>query len=197
MTSTPSQDPLVALWHTAPEPDTSHLLQDLQRLTRLHRRLNRSVVAILYGIALLLLFEEATRRIGSHGILSAIWLAGVLIGTSWQRRARCNRVDVLNSDTVSLLRAMIARAKSDLLVARSLYAGVPLSAGLSSLVLKFAGVGASPAAKAIHPGIQRIQTGAGVAALIIMIVTGIVLARSRSRQVRELQEKLTSFEIDL
>jgi len=197
MTSTPPHDPLVALWHTAPEPDTHQLLQDLERFKRLHQRLNRSLLAILGGIAILLLFEEATGRIASHGILSAIWIGGVVIGAWWHRRARCNRIDALTLDTVNLLKAMIARAKNDLFVARCLYAGVPLGAGVSFSVLKFTGVDASPAAKDIKPGLEMIQTGAGVAALIIMIVIGVVLARSRSLQVRALNEKLISFETDL
>jgi hypothetical protein len=124
-------------------------------------------------------------------------IGGVVIGAWWQRRAQCNRLDSLTLDTVSLLKAMIARARHDLFLARCLYAGVPLGAGVSFSVLKFAGMGLSPAAKAIIPGLEMIQTGAGVAALIIMIVIGIVLARSRSLQVRDLSEELKSFESDL
>jgi hypothetical protein len=197
MTSTPPHDPLITLWHTAPEPDNHSLLQDLGRLNRLHQRFNRSVLAILCGIAILLLFEEITGRLASHGVVSAIWISGVVIGAFWHGRARCNRLDALTLDTVRLLKAMIATAKSDLFVARCLYAGVPLSAGISFSVLKLAGVGASPIVKAINPGLEMIQTGAGVAGLIIMTVVGIVLAHSRSLQVRNLSEKLRLFETDL
>ena len=91
MTPLPPDDPLVALWQTAPKPDTHHLLQDLQSLNRLHQRLNRSVLGIVCGIAILLIFEEATGRIASHGVLSAIWIIGLAIGVLWHRRARCNR----------------------------------------------------------------------------------------------------------
>ena len=83
----PPGDPLVTLWHTAPKPDTQHLLQDLQRLTRLHRRLNRTVATIMCGISLLLIFEEATGRVPTHGMLSVIWILGLVLGVLWRRSA--------------------------------------------------------------------------------------------------------------
>jgi hypothetical protein len=190
MTSLPPHDPLVSLWQTAPRPDTQHLMQDLQRFNRLHERLNRTVFAILCGISLLLIFEEATGRVATHGALSVLWILGLVLGLVWQRRARCNRTDALTLDTVSLLKFMIARAKSDLLVARCLYAGVLIGAAVSFLVLKLAGIGASPSAIAGHAHLHLIQTGAGVAALIAMMVTGAILARSRHLQVQQLSEKL-------
>jgi hypothetical protein len=196
MTSIPP-DPLVSLWQTAPQADTQHLLQDLQRLNRLHRSHNRSIVAIVCGIAVLLLFEEATGRIASHGILSAIWIVGGIAGAVWQKRARCTRLDALTMDTVSLLKEMIARAKSDLFVARCLYAGVPFGAAFGYAVSQLAGIGASPSASAVHPRLNMIQTGAGIAALVIMMIAGVILARARSLQVRDLTEKLKSMETDL
>src|SRR6202041_3278136 len=108
MTSTPPHDPLVALWHTTQQPDTDRLLQGLQRFNRLHQRINRSVMAILWVIAVLLLFEETTGRVATHGFLSAIWIGGVAMGSIRHRRARCNRLDALTLDTVSLLKALIA-----------------------------------------------------------------------------------------
>ena len=198
MTSASPRDPFITLWHTAPEPDTHHLLQDLQRLNRLHQRFNRSLLAILCGFAILLVFEEATGRIATHGIVSALWISGVVVGAWRQRCARCTRLDALTADTVGLLKAMLAKAKSDLFVARCLYTGAPLAAGISFAVFKFAGAGsASPIMRVIPPGLEMIQTAAGAAALIIMIVVGIILARSRSLQVRDLDEKLTLFETDL
>jgi hypothetical protein len=197
MTSLPPHDPLVALWQTAPKPDTQNLLQDLQRLNRLHQRHNRSIWAIVCGIAILLLFEEATGRLASHGILSAIWILGLGIGLLLQRRGRCNRVDALTLDTVSLLRFMIARAKKDLFVARCLYAGVPCGAVVGFITAKLAGIGASPSAQAAGPRLNMIQTGAGIAAIIAMMVTGVILARSRHLQVQELTEKLRSINADL
>jgi hypothetical protein len=196
MTSVPP-DQLVSLWQTAPKADTQHLLQDLQRLNRLHQSHNRSILVIVCGIAILLLFEEATGRLASHGILSAVWIAGVVAGAVWQKRARCNRLDALTMDTVSLLKAMIARAKSDLFVARCLYAGVPLGAAIGYAVSELAGIGTPASARAARPHLNMIQTDAGVAALVIMMIAGAILARARSLQVRDLSEKLKSIETDL
>jgi hypothetical protein len=193
----PPHDPLVALWQTAPKPDTQHLLHDLQRLNRQHQRLNRSVSAILCGISLLLIFEEATGRVTTHGALSAIWILGIASGVLWRRRARCSRSDAFALDTVSLLKFLIARAKSDMFIARCLYAGVPCGALVGLVVAKVAGIGASPAAIATHPRLHLIQTVAGVAALIVMMAAGAILARSRRHQVQELGEKLRSIEADL
>ena len=148
MTSMPEDDSLVSLWQTAAKTDTQHLMQDLQRLNRLHQRHNQIVLAIMCGIAVLLVFEEATGRLGSHGILSAVWIAVVLAGVVWQRRTRCNRLDALTLDTVRLLKAMIARAKRDLFVARCLYAGVPLGGALGYVVSKLAGIGETEPARA-------------------------------------------------
>jgi hypothetical protein len=197
MTSLPPHDPLAALWQTAPKPDTQHLLQDLQRLNRLHQRLNRTVFAILCGISLLLIFEEATERVTTHGMLSVVWILGLVLGVVWHRRARCSRSDALTLDTVGLLKFMIARAKSDLFIARCLYAGVPCGAVVGSVVAELAGVGAPPSAIAVHAHLHVIQMGAGIAALIAMMVTGVILARSRRHQVQELSEKLRLIKTDL
>jgi len=197
MTNSPPHDPLIALWQTSPKPDTRHLVQDIQRLNRLHQRLNRSVLAILCGIAILLIFEEATGRLGSHGILSVIWIGGLVIGLIQRRRARCNRPVAFTLDTVSLLKSMIARAKRDLFIARCLYAGVPLGAIIGSLVMRLATSGAPPLARAVNPHLQLIQTGAGIAALVIMMLAGVILARSGHLQVEELSKKLRDIEADL
>jgi hypothetical protein len=197
MTSLPPHDPLVALWKTAPKPETHDLLQNLQRFNRLHRRLNRSVFAVVCGVSLLLIFEEATGRVTTHGALSAIWILSMAIGVIWRRRARCNRLDALASDTVSLLKFSIARAKSDMFVARCLYAGVPCGALVGFAIAKITGIAASPAVIAAHPRLHLMQTGAGVAALIVMMATGAVLARSRRLQVQQLGEKLKSIEADV
>jgi hypothetical protein len=196
MTSIP-RDPLASLWQTAPEPDTHHLVQDLQRLNRLHQRHDRSVLAIVCGFAALLLFEESTGRLASHGIVSAIWIVCGVGGTLWQRRARCNRLDALTMDTVTLLKAMIVRARRDLFVARCLYAGVPLGAAVGYAVSKFAGIGAAASTRAVSPRLELIQTGAGIAALAAMMIVGVILARARNLQVRELREKLRSIESEL
>jgi hypothetical protein len=197
MTSLPPRDPLVSLWQTAPKPDTQRLLQDLQSLNRLHQRMNRSVSAILCGVALLLIFEEATGRVTTHGVLSVIWTLGLVAGAIWRRRARCSRADALALDTVSLLKFMIARTKSDLFVARCLYAGVPFGALAGFIVAEITGISGPAAALAAHPRLHLIQTWAGIAALIIMVAAGAVLARSRSIQLQEFREKLRSLEAGL
>jgi hypothetical protein len=197
MTPLSPNDPFVSLWQTAPKPDTHHLLQDLERLNRLHQRLDRTVFAILCGISLLLVFEEATGRVGTHGALSAIWTLGLVLGVVWRRRARCSRLDALTWDTVRLLKFMIARARSDLQIARCLYAGVPCGAAAGFFVAKLAGIGTPSRAAPVHAGLHLVQTGAGIAALIAMMVTGAILARSRRTQVQELSEKLKMIEADL
>jgi hypothetical protein len=197
MTSSSPHDPLVTLWQTAPKPDAQRLVRDLQRSNRLHQRLNRTVVAIMFGISLLLIFEEATGRVETHGALSVIWILGLACGVIWRRRARCNRSDALTLDTLSLLKFMIARAKSDLLVARCLYAGVPLGTVAGFVIAKLAGIGASPSASALHSHLHSIQTGAGLAALLAMMVTGAILARARHLQVQQLSEELRLIEAEL
>jgi len=197
MNPSPSNDPLIALWRTAPNPDTQRLLQDLQRLRQMHRRLMWTVVGILCGVSLLLILAEAIGRIATHGILSAIWIVALAIGAAWQWRARCNAIDALTSDTVSLLKFMLARAKSDLFIARCLYAGVPCGALVGAFVTQLMRTSASPAAMAVRPALHPILTSAGVAVLIIMVVAGFILARSRRFQVKALAEKLRSAEAEL
>jgi hypothetical protein len=192
MSSLPPQDPLIALWQNTAKPDTRRLLQDLQRQRQLHQRLNQTLWAIVCGIDMLIIFEEATGRVTSHGILSVIWTLGLVIGLVCWRRSRRNRSDALTLDTVSLLKSMIAQAKNDLFLARCLYAGVPCGALAGYMIIKLAGIGASPSARGISPYLRTIQVGAGIAALIIMILAGAILARSRRLQVQELSDKLKS-----
>jgi len=113
------------------------------------------------------------------------------------RRSRGNRSDALTLDTVSLLKSMIARAKSDLFLARCLYAGVPCGAVAGYTIMKLAGIGASWSAIGISPQLRAIQAYAGVAALLIMILAGVILARSRRLQVQELSKKLMAIAEDL
>ena len=197
MTSLPVHDPLVALWQTAPKPDPHHLLQDLQRLNRLHQRFKRSVWAIVCGIGMLLIFEETTGRIASHGVLSVIWTVGLAIGVILQKHARSSRCAASTLDTVSLLEFLIARAKRDLFVARCLYAGVPFGAAVGFFVADLAGLSAPPRATAVDPRLHLLQTGAGIAALVIMIAVGLILARSRRLQVQVLSAKLKSIKADV
>jgi len=196
MTSLPPHDPLTTLWQSAPKPDTQYLLQDLQRLNRLHQRLYRIVFAIMCSVALLLIFEEATGRFTTHGTLSVIWTLGLVLGVVWHRRARCSRSDAMALDTVRLLKFMIARAKKDLRIARCLYAGAPCVAVAGFIITKFTGIGTSPETTSASPHLQLVQKSASLAILIAMIVTGLILARARHRQVKDLSEKLRSIEAD-
>jgi hypothetical protein len=197
MNTLSSGDPLVALWQTTPKPDTHHLLRNLRHLNNLHRRLNRAVVAILSSVSLLLIFEETTGRTPTHGWLSVVWILALMFGAAWRRRARCNRQDAITLNTVSLLKVMIRRAKSDLLIARCLYAGVPCGALVGFLVMEFSGIRPSRHALAVPGQLHLIQTGIGIAVLITMIVTGAILSRSRRLQVNELSETLKLIEADL
>jgi hypothetical protein len=114
-----------------------------------------------------------------------------------KKRARCNRLDALTQGTISLLKAMITRAKKDLFVARCLYAGVPLGAAVGYVVSNFIGIGASSQGRAAHLHLEMVQRVADVVVLIVMMVAGVILARSRSVQVKELNEKLRAIESDL
>jgi hypothetical protein len=197
VTTIPPQDPLVSLWHTAPDPDPQQIVQAVQRFNRLHQRQIRAMWAIVLGLSVLFIFEEATGRLSSHGILSVLWIGCLIIGFFRQKRSRSNRLDAWSLDTVRLLKTMIARARRDLFLARCLWAGVPCGAAVGYVLAKLAGIGALPGASAAHPNLERMQTGAGVATLVIMIVTGVILARSRSAQVRELSARLRSIESDV
>ncbi|WP_321477700.1 hypothetical protein [uncultured Paludibaculum sp.] len=190
MTPQPPRDPLIALWQTTPAPDTSHLLRDLERLKQLHQRLNRTIMAILLGFDLLLVFEEATGRLRSHGILSTLWTLGLALGLIYHRRTHCAPVNPLTLDMVSLLKNMIVRAKRDLLLARSLYLGAPIGAIIVYLVTRLAGISTSPLAIGAVPRLHAVQTAAGVAAILAMMVAGILLEHARRTQVQDLSRKL-------
>lgn len=193
----PSQDPLAALWQTAPKSDTSSLLQDLQRVNRHHQRLYRIVFVILCGTGLLLIFDAVTERSMAHGALAVIWILGLVLGVAWYRRARCNRAEAITFDTVRLLRFMIARAQKDLRIARCLYAGAPCGAVAGFIMARLTGFGAAPNATAVSPHVYLILTGAALAALIAMMAIGLVVARERRLQVQELREKLRSIHEDM
>lgn len=197
MTSLPPKDPLAALWQTAPTPDTSSVLKDLQHLNRRHQRLYRFVFAILCGTGLLLIFDAATEPSMTHGALAAIWILGLILGVFLYRRARCNRAEAITFDTVRLLRFMIARAKKDLRIARCLYAGAPCGAAVGFIIARLTGSGTSPNAIPVSPQVHLIRTGAAVAVLITMMVIGLIVARDRRLQVQELREKLRSIQEDM
>lgn len=192
----PSQDPLAALWQTAPKPDPSALLQDLQRVNRHHQQLNRIAFVILCGTAILLVFEAVRESSITLGALSAMWILGLLFGVVWYRRVLCNRAEAVTFDTVRLLRFMIARAKKDLRIARWLYAGVPFGA-VAGFIMARLTFGASPNAIAVSAHEHLMRTGAALAALIAMMAIGLVVAGDRRLQVQKLREKLRLIEEDM
>lgn len=195
--SEPSQtDPFATLWQSAPKPDTGQLLRDLQRLQKAQRRHSRILIVILCGIALFFVFEEATGRSGTHGIISALWMAFVAGAIGYQR-VRCRSVDPLDLDTVSLLKRMIARAERGLFQARCLYLGTPLGAVAGAVLMKVLVPGAAPGRHIVQSSLALMQTAVGLMLLVAMIIAGLVLARARRRQLQELTGKLKSLEESL
>jgi len=190
MTPSHPHDPFVDLWHTAPKPDTQQVLRDLQRHRRMHRRFNWGLALILAMISLLLISKEVSGRLPTLGWLSAIWLLSLAASAVWHWRVHGRRTGVLERDTVSLLKFMIRQARTDLFLAQCLYKGVPLGAAFGFLVMKFLGLRPAPRALTADPLLVLIQTSVAVAVLIAMVVTGVILARSRRTQVQELSEKL-------
>jgi hypothetical protein len=197
MTDLPPSDPIVALWQTAPKSETRQLLQDLQRQDRMHRLFQRVLVTIVGAVSLLLLLEEITGRVATHGWLSASWILCLAAGLIWRYGTRRQPSGDLNLDTVTLLKSSIRQAQKDLFLARCLYAGVPCGAVCGFLVMQFAAQHGSALTLATDPTARMIQTGAGIIALVAMMVTGAVLARSRRIQARELSDQLKSMESDL
>ena len=195
--SEPSQtDPFATLWQSTPKPDTRQLLQDLQRLQKAQRWHRRVLLIILCGIALFLVFEEATGRSGTHGLISALWIAFVAGAIGYQR-VRCRSVDRLDLDTVSLLQHLIARAERGLFQARCLYLGTPLGAVAGAVLMRVLAPEAAPGGHIVQPGLALIQTVVGLITLVAMIIAGVMLARARRRQLLELTGKLKSLEESL
>ncbi|MGC4055274.1 MAG: hypothetical protein QM757_41090 [Paludibaculum sp.] len=120
-----------------------------------------------------------------------------MLGVAHNRRMRRESSNLLTLDMVSSLRRMIAQAKRDLFLARCLYAGAPLGAVISYLVASMAGVSRSPLAAGGSQMLHDLQTAAGVAALLAMMLTGILLERARRTQVENLNRKLKSMTEDL
>lgn len=195
--SEPSQtDPFATLWQSAPKPDTGQLLRDLQRLQKAQRWHSRILAIILCGIALFFIFEEATGRSGTHGLISALWIAFVAGAIGYQR-VRCRSVDPLDLDTASLLKRMIARARRGLFQARCLYLGTPLGAVTGAALTRVLAPGAAPSEHMVQSNLTLMQTIVGLIALVAMIISGLVLARIRRRQLLELTGKLKSLEESL
>ena len=196
MSESSHTDPFAALWQSAPKPDTRQLMQDMQRLKNAQRRQHRILIVILCGIASCLLFEEATGRYGTHGLISALWIAFMAGALRYQHK-RCHSVDTLDLDTVSLLKRMIVQAKRGLFQARCLYLGTPLGAAAGTVLMRVLSPGAAPGGHALQSGLALMQTIVGLAALVLMIIAGLVLARARRHQLLELTGKLKSLEESL
>ncbi|GLQ96149.1 hypothetical protein [Dyella mobilis] len=195
--SEPSQtDPFAALWQSAPQPDTRQLMRDLQRWQSAQRWHQRMLIAIICGIALFLVFEETTRWSGTHGLISVLWIAFVAGALGYQR-LRCRAVDPLDLNTVTLLKRMIARAKRGLFQARCLYLGTPLGAVAGAVLMRVLAPGTAPGGHIAQPSLAMVPPLASLLALAAMIIAGLVLARARRRQLRELTAKLKSLEENL
>ncbi len=196
MTEPQDIDPFARLWQSAPEPDTGQLMHDLRRLQGVHQRHNRVVIGLLCATAVVLALGEAIVRSVPLGIVTGLWIAFVA-GAIWYQRARCRAVDALDLDTVSLLKRMIRRAKKGLTQARRLYAGVPLAAAASAIVTRLFIPGLGAGRPAVAPWLNLTYTIACLVMLAVMIGAGLMLARARQRQLRELSEKLRLFEDSL
>lgn len=182
-------DPFTALWQAAPKPDTQQLLRVIAKQRRLHWRLNATLAAILTSVTVLLVSVEMTARLATHGWLSGAWLGCLAVGLLWRYRAQCRRVDMADKNTVDLLRSMARQAGTDLFLARCLWAGVPIGAMLGALGMRSLSLRPEPVAA---PGLSLVQTVAAMTILGGMILAGLLLARSRKVQLRELNEKLKS-----
>lgn len=195
--SDPSQaDPFATLWQSAPKPDTRQLLQDVQRLQKAQQWHSRILNVILCGIAAFLVFEDASGRSGSRGLISVLWIA-FMAGALGYQRARCRAVDPLDLDTVTLLKRMIARARRGLFQARCLYLGTPLGAVAGTVLMRVLALAPASDEYADQPRLVLMPMIVGLIALVTMIITGLVLARARRRQLLELTEKLKSLEESL
>lgn len=193
MTEPDTNDPFARLWQSAPLPDTGQLMHDLRRLQRVHQWQNRILVGLLGAIALLLVFAEAILRSLPLGIVTVLWIAFVA-GAIWYRRVRCRAADALDLDTVSLLKRMIKRARKGLADARRLYIGVPLAAAAGAGATRFFWPGLGSGKPAVAVWLHVTYTAASLVMLIVMIGAGLILARARRRQLRELTDRLRLFE---
>ena len=185
-------DPFIALWQTAPQPDTQGLVEAVKRADAAHRRLNWTLVALLSAITLIIAFEEATGRLRTHGAVTVLWSIALIAGFMRHRRATRRLSTALSEDTQSLLNLMLSRAKRGLRLARCLYLGTPIGAVIGWFI------GGAIHINAAGTGwLSQLQTALGLAMLSTMMVSGLVLAGLRRRQVDDLSAKLRAFQDDL
>lgn len=185
-------DPFIALWQTAPQPDVQAVLDAVKRADAAHKRLNWTLVALLSTITLIIAFEEATGRLRTHGVVTILWTVGLGAGLLWHCRAGRRLSVALSEDTLSLLNLMIRRAKRGLKLARYLYLGTPVGAVVGWFIANATHISAGSSG-----WLSLVQTAAGIAMLGMMMVSGLVLARLRRRQVDELSARLREFQEDL
>ena len=188
-------DPLVALWQTTPNHDTEPLLRAIHRQQQMHRRMGAVLAAILASVTILLASEEATGRMPSHGWITGVWLIVLLlVGARWYRAKRHQHA-AATMDTVALLRAMTRQAGADLFLARCLWAGVPLGAALGWTAMRWLAPNAPP--ETTFSWFSQARTAAAIALLGAMILSGLVLERSRKSHLRDLTGKLRAIVSDL
>ena len=185
-------DPFIALWQTAPQPDTQDLIDAVKRADAAHRRLNLSLLALMALITLVIAFEEATGRLRTHGAVTILWSVGLIAGLLWHRRAGRRLSAALSEDTMSLLGLMIRRAKRGLALARYLYLGTPAGAVAGWFIGNAVHISAGGTGWLSH-----VQTAIGIVMLSVMMVSGLVLAGLRRRQVDELSARLREFQDDM
>lgn len=183
-----NEDPLVRLWQgdRSAGRAAGAVLREVHEFERARRRTNLALAGILGIVSILLFTAELPGRMGTHGLLSAVWNPVAAFSLWWRWRGRLRKVEELGEDTVSLLRRTLARARADLLIARSLYAGVPAGAALGALLTARGGGGSGSA----DAWLRVMLTGVGAAVLVSMIAAGVLLERSRRRQMRVLAGRL-------
>ena len=196
MSETRNSDPLAQLWQSGSKPDTQQLMLDLRRLQKVHQWQNRILILILCATTVLLTSVAVIQQSAGLGIFAALWIAFVAAAV-WYERARCRAADALDLDTVSLLKRMIKRARRGLSQARRLYAGVPLAAAAGAIVMRIFTRGPALGQHGPQAWVTTTYTVASLILLAFMIAAGLVLARARQSQIRQLGEKLRSLEDDV
>ena len=196
MSETPNSDFLAQLWQSGPKPDTQSLMVDLRRLQKVHQWQQRILIFILCATAVLLTSVAIIQRSAALGGFAALWIAFVA-GAIWYGRARCRAADALDLDTVSLLKRMIKRARHGLSQARRLYAGVPLAAAAGAIVTRIVTGGQAVGHHGPEAWVTVAYTVASLILLVFMVAAGLVLARARQSQIRQLGEALRSLEDDV
>ena len=184
-----SDHDLIRVWRSNPQVDTQSLMQNLAAQNRTRRIQATVILALLGAVSLLLVLAEIAGKLGTHGLLSLLWLTCLAVGALLQNRAHRGRVNALASDTRGLLKFMIRRARRGLTLARCLYAGTPTGAMMGWLLTTTI----DPDAGRGHH-VASLQAAAGAALLVMMILAGLVFARRRRAELMNLEEKQSSLQ---